>query len=192
MRVRAVGAAAALISARGVSAATFEAVAEEADCSVHSLYAAFGGRDALLEAVYDRYIPALDFHDVVADRSADLIDTVRRVYRSLAEMYLCEPRVVSAVLAEALAHPAGAAGQVLVEHGMMRRLVNLGEWLDREVAAGRIRDVSRPLLVQQLVSPILVHCMMRSVLATVPQVALPALDECCETFADAFVRAVAP
>ncbi|MGH3635153.1 MAG: TetR/AcrR family transcriptional regulator, partial [Mycobacterium sp.] len=60
VRLRAVEAAAALISAGGVASATLEAIAAEADCSVHSLYAVFGGRDGLLHAVYDRYIPPLE------------------------------------------------------------------------------------------------------------------------------------
>ncbi|WP_375483556.1 transcriptional regulator [uncultured Mycobacterium sp.] len=117
---------------------------------------------------------------------------MRRVYRSLAAVYLREPRVLSAVLAEALARPAGSAGQVLVEHGALRRLADLSRWLDGEVAAGRIRDLPRTLLMQQLISPIAVHCMMRPGLANVPQVALPAVEECCDIFADIFVRAVAP
>lgn len=192
VRQRAVEAAAALISARGVTAATFEAVAAQADCSVHSLYAVFGGRDALLDAVYERYIPSLDLDEVISGESSDLNDRVRRVYRSLAAVYLREPRVLSAVLAEALARPAGSAGQVLVEHGALRRLSDLSRWLDDEVAAGRIRDLPRTLLMQQLISPISVHCMMRPGLTNVPQVALPDIEECCELFADAFVRAVAP
>jgi len=192
VRQRAVEAAAALISARGVTAATFEAVAAQADCSVHSLYAVFGGRDALLDAVYERYIPNLDLEDAISGDSSDLDDRVRRVYRSLAVVYLREPRVLSAVLAEALARPAGSAGQVLVEHGALRRLADLSRWLDDEVAAGRIRDLPRTLLVQQLISPISVHCMMRPGLTNVPQVALPEIEECCDIFAEAFVRAVAP
>ena len=84
VRLRAVAAAAALISAGGVDAATFEAVAAEADCSVHSLYAVFGSRDALLYAVYDRYIPAVDLEDATSGPSG-LPETVRAIYRSIAE-----------------------------------------------------------------------------------------------------------
>lgn len=193
VRLRALEAAAALISAGGVAAASFEAIAARADCSVHSLYAVFVGRDELLQAVYDRYMPNLGLEDVIFGSSPDLRETVRRIYRSLAEAYLREPRVMPAVLAEALARPAGSSGQVLFEHGALRMLADVGRWLEAEVAAGRIRKLPRELLIQQLISPISVHCMMRPALATnAPEVTLPALDECCDIFADAFIRAVAP
>ncbi len=67
VRLRAVEAAAALISAGGVAAASFEATAARADCSVHSLYAVFVGRDELLRAVCDRYMPDLDLEDIISE-----------------------------------------------------------------------------------------------------------------------------
>ena len=192
VKVRAVEAAAALISAAGVSSATLEAIAADADCSVHSLYAVFGGRDGLLQAVYDRYVPPVDIDGVITGSSdADLTETVTAVYRALAQLYLREPRVLPAVLAETLARPAGSGAGVLIEHGALRMIATLGRWLDGEVAAGRIRDLPRALLIQQLVSPVSVHAIMRPGLVNFPQVALPNLDESCNVFADAFVRAVA-
>ncbi len=190
VRLRAAAAAAALISAEGVDAATFEAVAAEADCSVHSLYAVFGSRDALLYAVCDRYIPAVDLEDATSDPSG-LPETVRAIYRSIAEALVSEPRVLLAVMTEALARPRESTGQVLVDYGWLRILSDLASWLNCEVTGGRIRDISRPLLLQQLLSPIAVHCMMRRDLAAVPRATVPDIDECCDTFADAFVRAVA-
>ena len=100
---------------------------------------------------------------------------------------------MSAVIADALARPAGWSRQVLVEHGALRTLAVLGRWLDGEVIAGRVRDIPRELLIQQLVGPVVVHCMMRQGSASdASEVTLPALDECCDMFADAFLRAVAP
>jgi AcrR family transcriptional regulator len=192
VRTRAVEAAAMLISAGGVFSATLDAIAADADCSVHSLYAAFGGRDRLLQAVYDRYIPPLHIEAVINGSSdADLTETVRAVYGALAQLYLQEPRVLSAVLAETLARPAGTGAGMLIEHGALRMIADLGRWLDREVDAGRIRDLPRVLLIQQLISPISVHALMRPGLVNFPQVALPDLQESCHVFADAFVRAVA-
>ncbi len=84
VRDRAVEAAAQLISERGLAAATLEAVAEAAECSVHSLYATFGGRDELLGAIYERYSPLRDLEGLVAEPEADLEATVRAMYRALA------------------------------------------------------------------------------------------------------------
>ena len=192
VRLRAVEAAAEMIGARGVASATLESIAAEADCSVPSLHATFGGRDGLLRAVYDRYLPALDVEALVSGApDGELTETVGAVYRSLAQLCLQEPRVLSAVLAETLARPAGPGAGILTEYGAVRTIAVLGRWLDREVAAGRIRDLPRTLLIQQLISPILVHAVMRPGLSGFPQVDMPDLPTSCDIFAEAFVRAVA-
>jgi AcrR family transcriptional regulator len=193
VRHRAIHAAAVLIGSSGVASATLEAIAEDADCSVHSLHATFGGREGLLLAVYDQYIPQLDLKETIAAASdTDLVDTVRAIYRLLVSVFLDEPRVLAAVLAETLARPTGSGAGVLIEHGALWLIAGLDRWLDDEVVAGRVRDLPRQVLIQQLISPISVHCIMRPGLVSFPQVTSPDLAETCDAFADAFVRAVAP
>ena len=189
VRERAVQAAAELISVEGLGAATLEAIAGRADCSVHSVYAAFGGRDALLAAMFDRYTPVLDIHAVVSAADEDLRATVGKVYRVAAEALMREPRVVPAMLAEAISHPATAS------HGLFglavpRMLATIGPWLTAEVAAGRIQDLPLPVLVQQMIAPIAMHTMLRPTLESVPVIELPPLTDCVEMFADSFVKAV--
>jgi hypothetical protein len=36
-----------------------------ANCSVHSLYATFGGRNELVREVFERYAPVLELEDVI-------------------------------------------------------------------------------------------------------------------------------
>src|SRR5829696_4258894 len=60
VRERAIDAAATLIAEHGLSAVTMEAIANAAGCSQPSLHAAFGGRDGLLAAIFERYSPLLD------------------------------------------------------------------------------------------------------------------------------------
>jgi AcrR family transcriptional regulator len=191
VRERAVQAAGALISDRGLAAVTLEAVAVHANCSVHSLYAVFGGRDELLRAVFDRYGPIIDLDDAISDPHAELAETVRRIYRLLAEAFSREPRVAPAMFAEALARPTGATVQTLAQYTAPRMLDTLGRWLAAEIAAGRIRDLPLPLLVQQMLAPIALHTMLRPVVDNVPEIDLPELDEACTVFADAFLRAAA-
>jgi AcrR family transcriptional regulator len=191
VRERAVQAAASLISDRGLATVTLEAVAAQADCSVHSLYAVFGGRDELLRKVFERYSPILDLDEAISDPHAELGETVHRIYRLLTEAFSREPRVAPAMLAEALARPTGAAVQALMQYHVQRMLAGVGQWLMDEVAAGRIRDLPLPLLIQQMLAPIGVHTMVRPAVAHIPEVDLPDLDEACTVFADAFLRAVA-
>jgi AcrR family transcriptional regulator len=191
VRERAVQAAAALISDRGLAAATLEAVAAQANCSVHSLYAVFGGRDKLLRKVFDRYGPILDLDEAIAEPHTELAETVHRIYRLLAEAFSRKPRVAPAMLAELLARPTGAAAQALAQYIAPRMLAGLGQWLASEVAAGQIRDLPLPLLIQQMLAPIAVHTMVRPVADHIPEVDLPDLDQACAVFADAFLRAAA-
>jgi hypothetical protein len=93
-------------------------------------------------------------------------------------------------LAEALARPDSPAIQNLLGHNAPRLLATLGGWLTNEVQAGRIRDLPLPLLIQQLVAPIAVHMLVRPAVPQLPGLELPDLETVCDTFTDAFLRAV--
>lgn len=191
VRERAVEAAASLISDRGLAVVTLEAVAALARCSVHSLYAVFGGRDELLRNVFDRYGPIVDLEDVVSDPDAELRETVHRIYRLLAKTFSREPRVAPAMMAEGLARPTGPTAQALLKYWVPRMLASVGQWLAGEIAAGHIRDLPLPLLIQQMLAPIAIHTMARPAADHIPEVEMPELDQACTVFADAFLRAVA-
>lgn len=191
VRMRALEAAAALISESGLAAATLEAIAARADCAVHSLYIAFGGRDELLRIVFERHSPIPDLEDVLDTATDDLTATVRQLYQALAGALGREPRVAPAILAEVFARPAGLTVQTLTQHAAPRMLEVLGVWLTTQVQQKRIRDLPVPLLIQQLTGPMLLHMLSRPALNTVPVVELPDLDTVCTVFADNFVHAVA-
>ncbi|MEV6863429.1 TetR/AcrR family transcriptional regulator [Streptosporangium subroseum] len=191
VRERAIEAGANLIGEHGLATLTLEAVAVAAQCSVHSLYASFGGRDELLRAIFETYSPILDVEKVVAGPHADLGETVATIYRLLAETLSREPRVMPAMLAEALACPSGPALQGLLQHFAPRLLAGLGQWLAEEMAAGRIRTLPVPLLMQQMIGPVLMHFVTRPAAEQVPGIDLPDKEETCAVFAEAFLRAVA-
>ena len=191
VRERAVRSAASLISDRGLAAVTLEAVAVQADCSVHSLYAVFGGRDELMRAVFDRYSPILDLDEVISEPDAEFGETVHRIYRLLAEAFSREPRVAPAMLAEGLARPTEPAVVALLQYHVPRMLAGVGQWLAGEVIAGRVRDLPLPLLIQQMLAPIAIHTMVRPAAVNIPEIDLPELDQACVVFADNFLRAVA-
>lgn len=192
VRTRALDAAAELISTSGLMATTLEAVAARAQCSVHSLYVAFGGRDELLRAVFEHHSPLLDIEEVFdGPGQPDLRTTVRRLYGLIAAALGREPRVGPALLAESLARPKSPAVQNLLQHNAPRILGSLGTWLVREVETGRIRDIPLPLLIHQLLGPIVIHMLARPAMPQIPGIELPDLDIVCDTFTEAFLRAVA-
>lgn len=191
VRIRAVAAAASLIGESGLAATTLEAVAVRAGCSVYSLHAVFGGRDELMSAVFERYSPIGDIEEYLAGPSGDMPEVVRGFYRTLADTLSREPRVAPAIFAEAFSRPTSPAVQSLAAYGVPRMLGVLSRWFDAEISAGRIRDLPRPLLAQQLLGPMMVHVLSRPALTNILGRSLPDIDTVCDVFADAFVRAVA-
>lgn len=191
VRTRALDAAATLIDNSGLTAATLEAIAAATPCSVHSLYAVFGGRDELLRALFERHSPLLHIEDFFDDDHGDLPTTVRSLYDLIVHTLDREPRVAPALLAEALARPDSPAIRTLLAHNAPRLLASLGAWLAGEIQAGHIRDVPLPLLIQQLLAPIVIHMLLRPTASYVAGIELPDLDATCASFADNFLRAVA-
>lgn len=191
VRVRALDAAAELISESGLAATTLEAVAARAECSVFSLHAAFGGRDGMMRAVFERYSPILDFEDFFNQPHGDLRATVGAFYRVMAQALSREPRVVPALFAETFARPDSPATHSLVGHAGPRMLGVLGRWLDAQIHDGNIRDLPAPLLAQQLLAPMVFHLFTRPAAQKGAMLSLPNIDTVCDVFADAFVRAVA-
>ncbi|MFJ1901619.1 MULTISPECIES: TetR/AcrR family transcriptional regulator [unclassified Streptomyces] len=191
VKERAIQAAGALISEQGLGKVTFERVAAAAECSVPSLYVTFGGRDELLRAVFDRYSPIVDVEAFLAGPHGDLEATVHQLYRLIGDAMEREPRVLPALLAEVFARPGDASVQFAFQNLTPRMLAGLGQWLAAEVAAGRIRDLPLLLLIQQMVSPLLLHFLLRPVTGQVAAEYLTTKGEAVDTFAQAFLRAVA-
>lgn len=191
VRTRALDAAAKLIDNSGLTSATLEAIAAATPCSVHSLYAVFGGRDELLRALFERHSPLLQIEDFFDDDHGDLPTTVRSLYDLIAHTLNREPRVAPALLAEALARPDSPAIRNLLGYNAPRLLASLGTWFTNEMRAGHIRDIPLPLLIQQLLAPIVIHMLLRPTASYVPGIELPDLDATCAAFTDNFLRAVA-
>lgn len=190
VRDRATFAAAELIDERGLAAVTLEAVATAADCSVHSLYAAFGGRDELMRATFDRFGPIVDIEDTVADPSVGTEEKLHRIYQRLATAFSQKPRVMPAMYAEIISRPSDPSVRALVEHNAPRMLASVGQWLTGEIAAGRIRDLPVTVLTQQLIAPVVMHFAFRPAAEGVLGLEFPDIYEVCKIFAEAFLHGV--
>ncbi len=190
VRERAIDAAAWLISEHGLGAVTLEAVAEAAECSLPSLHAVFDGRDGLLTAIFDRYSPVLDLERLAAHPPERVEDTVRGIYRAMVAAFAREPRVLPAVFADLFSRPTGPASRIFTQN-FPRLLGGAEALLMPQVRAGRLRALPLPLLVQLMIGPLATHMLLRPILeSALGADGLPSVDETCETFADAFLRAV--
>ncbi|ONH25418.1 TetR/AcrR family transcriptional regulator [Pseudofrankia asymbiotica] len=190
VRQRAIEAGGRLVAEQGLGALTLEAVASAADCSVYSLYAVFGGRLGLLQAIFKRYRPTLDLDD--ASLGPDLTAAVTEIYRQLARGLTREPAIMPAVLAAILTHPHDpAAAEMITGILPLSPLFRVRDWLVIQIHAGRIRDIPSVLLLQQMIAPLVVHVLLRPFAARTPRLEAPELDRACVILAENFVRAVA-
>ncbi len=190
VRERAVYAAGRLIGERGLGSVTLDSVADKAQCSLPSLHTTFGGRDGLLAAVFERYSPLLDLERLAENPPASLESTVRTIYRALITAFSSEPRVMPAMLSDVFARPGGPGSQMF-QANFPRLFSCFGALLLPHVDAGRLRPLPLPLLIQQMLGPMIVHLALRPVLEPSAAIELPDLDHSCDVFTDAFLNAVA-
>ncbi|MEB3982479.1 TetR family transcriptional regulator [Mycobacterium sp. 663a-19] len=188
VRERAIEAGARLISDRGLASVTLESVAESAHCSTASLQSIFGTRDRLFAAIYQRYSPLSDLAVLFSDETARIEDTVASFYEVMTVGLTREPRVAPAMLADLLASPHGAAAKVFADY-FPQAVVTVGGWLRRQVAAGAIRDIPIPLLMQQLTGPLMAHVLMRPAIGQ-PDWEMPDPEQVCAAFTSMFLNAV--
>lgn len=188
VRARAIDAAAWLISESGLSATTLESIANRADCSVYSLHAAFGCRDELMRAVFEQHSPIRDLEDYLAAEQDDLREKVMGLMQTMVRAFHREPRVARAIFAEIFARPSSPTVRTITAYTAPRLLGILGLWLDKEIRAGRIIDLPRPLLAQQLLGPITLHLLTRPAAPDTAAYVKSDINTVCTVFTDAFIR----
>jgi AcrR family transcriptional regulator len=191
VRARATAAAADLIEEGGLAALTLEAVAARAECSVPALYSQLGGREGLLTAVFERYSPLPRLEELFADPPATLEAGVRRVYEIAFETVDARRGLLFALLGDAAARPDGPTARFLLGEYVPRALGAVGSWLAGEVAAGRVRPLPPPLLVQLLVAPMGLHVASRPLIPRLTGQEPPDRDDVVAVLTDAYLRAVA-
>lgn len=190
VRERAINAVAAIITEGGFSAYTLEAVAARAHCSVPALHAQLGGRDALLTATFERFSPLPRIEQALAQRPASLEEGVRRIYTIAFDTATSRPKLLAAVIADALSRMDGPTARYLVTTYIPRVMATVGVWLGELRAAGLVRPVPISMLLQLLIAPIALHAPTRELIAGLSPEPLLPRDETIETFTQAYVRAV--
>ncbi|GAB2690335.1 TetR/AcrR family transcriptional regulator [Kitasatospora kifunensis] len=190
VRERAIEAAAHLVAERGLGAVTLDVVAERAECSLPSLHAVFDGRDGLFAAVFELHGPLQEVEALVADPPDRLEDLVRALYRSLMASFAHEPRVVPAIFGDLLSRPDGPGARMMAVN-YPRLFDGLSRLLLPHIEAGRLRPLPLPVLLQLLLGPMVMHLLVRPVLAPALGPDLPSIEESAELFTQAYLRAVA-
>jgi len=192
VRTRATTAAADLIEAGGLAAMTLEAVAARADCSVQALHSQLGGREGLLRATLERFTPLPRVEAAFTKPPADLASGARLVYGIVFDTIEERRALLIALIAEASTRPDGPLARYLLETYLPRVFGLLGEWLQGEMLAGRIRPMPLPVLLQFFAAPIGFHAISRPLISSARGIAPLDRNEVIELLTDAFLRAVTP
>jgi AcrR family transcriptional regulator len=190
VRERATNAVAEIITEGGFSAFTLEAVAARAQCSIPALHAQLGGRDALLAATFERFSPLPRIEEALAQRPESLEEGVRRIYTIAFDTATSRPRLLAAVIADALARMEGPTARYLVTSYLPRVMGTVGAWLAELRDAGLVRRLPVSMLLQLLIAPIALHAPTRGLTAGISHEPLLARQETIEALTQAYVRAV--
>ena len=154
---RVVAAAASVIGADGVAGLTLERVAEQAGCTVMSVYNQVGGRDALLVEVFRRHTVLPELAPRLRLEGGTVAGMALAAYRTLIDVGLDRSSVATALMTDALARP----GSALAEHVRTaylphaRRVVE--EFFDELVARGAVRDERRDALLALFLGPVQIY-----------------------------------
>lgn len=192
---RAITAATEAIIADGVAALTVDGVARRVGCSISAVHTAFGGRDGLLAAVFERNAPLPTVVNLMTEqpeRFAGLESGARAIYTVVFDTVGDEPGgtgVLEALFSEVLAKPNGVGAQLFNDRILPRITANVGGWLTRQIQVGQCADLPLSLLVPLLISPISIHLIARGRL-TAAGVPVPDRQSVIDAMTAAFCNAV--
>jgi AcrR family transcriptional regulator len=192
---RAIAAATEVIINDGVAALTVDGVARRVGCSASAVHTAFGGREGLLAAVFERRAPLPAVVQLMSEHPeqfADLESGVRAVYTVVFDATdggQGGTGVLEALFAEMLAKPNGVGAQLFRNRILPRITANIGGWLTDQIHAGHCADLPLSLLVPLLIAPISVHMIARGRL-TAAGASVPDRQTVIDAMTAAFCNAV--
>lgn len=192
VRARATAAAADLIEEGGLAAMTLDAVATRAGCSVQALHSQLGGRDGLLQATLERFTPLPRVEAAFTGPSPDLETGTRLIYGIVFDAVEERRALLIALIAEAATRPDGPPARYLLENYLPRAFGTIGVWLHGQIAAGAVRPLPHPVLLQLFAAPIGFHAISRPLIRPATGEPPPDRDEVIEQLTQAFIRAVSP
>jgi AcrR family transcriptional regulator len=192
VRSRATAAAADLIEEAGLAAMTLEAVAARAECSVQALHSQLGGREGLLQATLERFTPLPRVEAAFTGAPPDLETGTRLVYGIVFDTVEARRALLIALIAEAATRPESPSARYLLENYLPRAFGTIGVWLQKQIEAGTVRPLPRPVLLQLFAAPIGFHAISRPLIGPATGAPPPDRDEVIDQLTQAFIRAVSP
>jgi len=186
---RILAAAAELVAERGLAGLSLDEVAARSGASRATVYRFYPGKAALFRAVVLAHLPhdeALGTLDALADRPPD--EVMPQLARALGR----SGSVAIGVLRSALFEVAGredGTEDYLVD--ALRSTEAVARYLEKQMAAGRLRRMDPFLAMQAFLAPLMFHIVSRPLLEEYRLTSV-SVDEAMRDFTDAWLRAMAP
>ncbi len=178
-----------MLGRSGLADLSMDELAARADVSRATLYRLFPGKATLFGALVQRFSPWEPVADVLAETpDGDPGQVVPHLARAIADALAGRAGLLLRIVVEVIgANPDTAAAR---HHALGRGLPDLIAYLDRQMAAGRLRRLSPVLACQLLAGPILAVQLTRP-LAEMVDPHGPSTSEQVAEIADAWLRAMA-
>ena len=186
---RILAAAGELVAERGLGGLSLDEVASRSGVSRATVYRLYPGKAALFREVVLAYLPvdeALGMMETMADRPPTQV--MGTLARGLAQAGYVRIGVLRSVLFEISRREDGSE-EALEE--ALRNTQVITRYLERQMAAGRLRRMDPVLAMQAFLAPVMLHMVSRPQLEEYGLTAI-SLDEAVKEFTDAWLRAMAP
>lgn len=186
-------AATRLFMAQGYADVSMDAIARAAGVSKATLYAYFASKERLFASLVG------DACRVSGPASVELSDgeaDVRATLATLADRtlhFMFQERslaIYRVVIAEAARFPE--LGSAFYERGPAISRRNLTVWLQRQMAAGRLRQADSEIAAEQFMGLLRTHLQMRALLGVGPPPTEAEIQTTAQAAVDTFMRAYAP
>lgn len=189
-RARVLAGAAELIARDGLAALSIDELATFASVSRATVYRLFPGKAALVEALMNAYTP---FDPIIA-RLEEIGDcppdeVLPEICRSAASVAAANVGILRAIFFEVTSgSPDALEGAGRPIQGMVRAL---GGYLERQMAAGRLRTMHPTLAVESLLGPLIFYVLTRLHAARLAGLDVP-FEEAVEQLVGVAMRGLQP
>lgn len=183
-------AAGEIVAERGFGGLTLDEVAQRSGVSRATVYRLYPGKAALYREVVRAYLPAdeaMQMMDSMADRPPN--EVMATLARSLAQAGEVRIGVLRSVLFETTAGPSGGNEEFLDDAYLNVQVII--RYLQRQMDAGRFREVDPVLAMQAFLAPVMFHAVSRPVLEQYGMLTM-SLEDAVQTLTDGWLRAMAP
>jgi AcrR family transcriptional regulator len=178
-----------VVAERGFAGLSLDEVAQRSGISRATVYRLYPGKAALFKEVAQAFLPideALQMMDTMADRPAN--EVMGTLARNLAKAGEVPIGVMRSVLFEV---SGGTDGNEEFLDQVYMDVQVIIRYLERQMEAGRFREVDPVLAMQAFFAPLMFHAVSRPVLEQYGMLAL-SLDDAVQALTEGWLRAMAP